>query len=45
MFTEALEKSKFEHNELRDELKKMPLFLNIPPLKKKWVMYMNWRRN
>ena len=35
MFTQDLEKSKFEQNELRDELKKMPPLLNIPPLKKK----------
>ena len=33
MFTKDLEKSKVEHNELRDELKKRPLVLNIPPLK------------
>ena len=35
MFPEDLEKTKFEHNELRDELKKRPLVLNIPPLKTK----------
>ena len=35
MFTEALEKSKVEQNELRYELKKRPHVLNIPPLNTK----------
>ena len=33
MFTQALEKEKVEQDELRDELKKRPHVLNIPPLK------------
>ena len=35
MFTKDLEKEKFEQNEIREELKKLPPMFNITPLKTK----------
>ena len=35
MFTKSLEKTKVEHNELREKLKNRPPIFNIPPIRTK----------